>query len=331
MKRREIVELQGAPAPSVVAGSSAEMAQPTRSGSSAIERRTATLAWLFLLPALAVFLLYRLLPMAWNLVLSFFDWAPTRHLVFIGLENYTEIFLYDPVFWTALGNTLSYMGAMPIAIAAALGVALLLNRNIRAQGIYRTILFMSYPLAPVAVGVVWRWLYDGKVGLINYGLLSFGLVEQPINFLESAALALPAVIVAGMWQLLGFFMVILLTGLQSIPRHLYEAAAIDGASDARVFYRITLPMLRPSIFICFVIGIVSSFTSFDLVYVMTGGGPGRSTELLLTYVYKTAFRLTRFDYAAALTVVMFVVFLSAAVVANRLAGGDAGRVKGQAA
>jgi ABC-type sugar transport system permease subunit len=269
--------------------------------------------------------------MAWNLGLSFFDWAPTRRALFIGLEHYEELLFYDPVFWVALRNTLLYMAAMPVAIGAALGLALLVNQKIRAQGAYRTVLFLSYPLMPVAVGVVWRWLYDEKVGLINYALLSSGLVSEPIAFLESSILALPAVVAAGMWQLLGFFMVILLTGLQTIPRHLYEAAAIDGAGPARMFFRITLPLLRPSLFICFVIGIVSSFTSFDLVYVMTGGGPGHATELLITYVYKTAFRLTKFDYAAALTVVMFVVFLALALIANRLSGGDAGRVKGSAA
>ncbi|MCB9968370.1 MAG: sugar ABC transporter permease [Geminicoccaceae bacterium] len=133
-------------------------------------------------------------------------------------------------------------------------------------------------------------------------------------------------IAAAIWQIVGFFMIILLTGLQSIPQNLYEAASIDGASRWSQFWRITLPLLRPSLFLCFVIGIIASFTSFDLIYVMTGGGPGHATELLITYVYKTAFTLTQFDYAGALTIVMFLLFVGIALIGNLLAGGDAGRV-----
>jgi ABC-type sugar transport system permease subunit len=132
--------------------------------------------------------------------------------------------------------------------------------------------------------------------------------------------------VAAIWQIIGFFMIILLTGLQSIPQHLYEAASVDGANHWRQFYRITLPLLRPSVFLCFVIGIIASFTSFDLIYVMTNGGPGHATELLITYIYKAAFTLTQFDYAGALTVVMFLLFVVLALIGNWLVGGDAGKV-----
>jgi ABC-type sugar transport system permease subunit len=178
----------------------------------------------------------------------------------------------------------------------------------------------------VAVGIIWRWLYDQRVGLINYGLRSAGIIDEPIAFLETFATALPSVIAAAIWQIVGFFMIILLTGLQSIPQNLYEAASIDGASRWSQFWRITLPLLRPSIFLCFVIGIIASFTSFDLIYVMTGGGPGHATELLITYIYKAGFTLTQFDYAGALTVVMFLLFVGIALIGNLLAGGDAGRV-----
>jgi ABC-type sugar transport system permease subunit len=214
----------------------------------------------------------------------------------------------------------------PIAIVIALALALLVNSKIRGRGVYRTIIFMSYPLMVVAVGIIWRWLYDERVGLINYTLRSAGILDEPIAFLESYATALPSVIAAAIWQIVGFFMIILLTGLQSIPPNLYEAAAIDGASRPSQFFRITLPLLRPSIFLCFVIAIIASFTSFDLIYVMTGGGPGHATELLITYIYKSAFTLSQFDYAGALTIVMFTLFVGLALLANLLAGGDAGKV-----
>src|SRR4029077_12896874 len=126
---------------------------------------------------------------------------------------------------------------------------------------------------------------------------------------------------------LGFYMIILLTGLQSIPEHLHEAAAIDGANAPRRFLSITLPLLRSTLFLCFVIGMLNSFTSFDLVYVMTGGGPGRATELLITYIYKLGFSQTRFDYAAAVTVFFFALLISITWVANRLSGRDTGAVR----
>ena len=133
-------------------------------------------------------------------------------------------------------------------------------------------------------------------------------------------------IAAAIWQITGFFMIILLTGLQNIPEHLYEVARIDGARAHHRFFRITLPLIRPSIFLCVILGVIASFTSFDLIYTMTGGGPGRATELLVTYIYKSAFTLSQFDYAGAMTVVMFSLLLLLALVANRLAGGDTGRV-----
>ncbi len=163
--------------------------------------------------------------------------------------------------------------------------------------------------------------------MINYLLILAGVVDRGIPFLDSPDWAMPAVIVAAIWQIVGFFMVILLAGLQSIPRELHEAAAIDGAGAGRRFGRITLPLLRPSIFLCLIIGIINSFTSFDLVYVMTRGGPTYATELLITYVYRAAFTLTRFDYAAALTVVLFLFLLALTWLANRAAGGEAGAVE----
>ena len=284
------------------------------------------LVWLLLLPALVIFALYRVIPLLWNAVLSFQFWSPTKPAEFAGLYHYEEMFIYDDVFWEALYNTFKYMLTAPIAIVIALLLALMVNSRIRGRGVYRTIIFLSYPLMVVAVGIIWRWLYDQRVGLINYGLRSAGIIDEPIAFLETFATALPSVIAAAIWQIVGFFMIILLTGLQSIPQNLYEAASIDGASRWSQFWRITLPLLRPSIFLCFVIGIIASFTSFDLIYVMTGGGPGHATELLITYIYKTAFTLTQFDYAGALTVIMFLLFVGIALIGNLLAGGDAGRV-----
>ncbi len=280
-----------------------------------------------LTPALLIFFVYRILPLLWNLVLSFTFWRPAKTPEFAGLEHYNEMIFYDDVFWEALSNTIIYMAGMPIAIALATIVALLVNARVGGRNIYRSAIFISYPMMPVAVGIIWQWLYNERVGLINYVLLSLGIIDDPIAFLQSTTYALPSVMLVGIWQILGFFMIILLTGLQSISQNLYEAAAIDGTSNWRQFWRITFPLLRPSLFLCFVIGVISSFTSFDLIYVMTGGGPGHATELLITYIYKTAFELSSFDYAGALTIMMFVLFLGITLIANRIAGGEAGKIE----
>ncbi len=298
-----------------------------RSGGRAARPRTrqALLLWCFLAPSLAIFLLYRVIPVAWNLVLSFQYWSPLKPAEFAGWDHYEDLW-FDDVFWQALWNTLIVIASAPIGIALALGVALLVNANIRGRDVYRTIIFLSYPLMTVAVAIIWRWMFDERVGLINYIVRSLGLADRPIPFLNSFTWALPSVIVANIWQMLGFYMIILLAGLQNVPQELHEAAAIDGAGPWRRFSRITLPLLRPSLFLAFVIGMLNSITSFDLVYVMTGGGPGRATEILVTYIYKLGFMQTKFDDAAAVTIVFFVLLISIAWAANRFTG-DAGAVE----
>jgi len=281
----------------------------------------------FLAPSLAILLLYRILPLIWNLALSFEDWSPLKPAAWAGIEQYEEMLLYDEVFWQALQNTLLFIASAPIGIAIALALALLVNADIRGRDVYRTIVFISYPLMTVAVAIIWRWMFDERVGLIGFVARSLHLVDRPIPFLNSFDWALPSVIAANIWQMLGFYMIVLLTGLQGIPPELGEAAAIDGAGGWRRFWTITFPLMRSSLFLCFVIGMLNSFTSFDLVYVMTGGGPGRATELLITYIYKLGFGQTRFDYAAAITVFYFALLVGVAWVANRLSGGDVGAVE----
>ena len=200
---------------------------------------------------------------------------------------------YDDVFWEALWHTLIVIASGPLGIVMALGIALLVNAEIRGREIYRTIVFLSYPLMTVAVGIIWRWMYDERVGLFNYVLRSLGIIDQPIPFLQSFAWALPS---GDPRQSLAGDGLLHDRPADRPAEHslsnLYEAAAIDGAPRCAQFRRITLPLLRPSIFLCFVIGMLNSFTSFDLVWIMTGGGPGHATELLVTWIYKQAFQQT---------------------------------------
>lgn len=285
-------------------------------------RRTALIVC-FLAPSLAIFLLYRVLPLGWNLWLSFEHWSPLHPARWAGIAHYADM-LDDDVFWQSLQNTLIFMAAAPIAIATALGIALLVNSDLKGAAVYRTIVFLSYPLMTVAVGIIWRWMYDARGGLINYVLRAAGVIDKPIAFLESDVWALPCVIVADFWQVLGFYMIILLTGLQNIAPHLMEAARIDGAPAHARFFRITLPLLKPSLFLCAVIGLLNSFNAFDLVYIMTQGGPDHATDLLITYIYETGFGETQFDYAAALTIVQFSLLLVLTWLAHRAAGRNAG-------
>src|SRR5207244_7568820 len=190
-------------------------------------RRT-TLIWCFLAPSLAIFLLYRIIPLLWNVVLSFSYWSPLRAMRWAGFDQYEDM-VHDDVFWQSLWNPLIFIASAPVAIVIALGLALLVSSEIRGRDVYRTIIFISCPLMTVAVAIIWRWLFDERVGLINYVARSLHLVDRPIQFLNSFVWALPSVIVANIWQMLGFYMIILLTGLQNIPPNLYEAAAIDGA------------------------------------------------------------------------------------------------------
>ena len=288
--------------------------------------RELVLVWLFLLPSLIIFLLYRIIPLIWNAVLSFQFWSPYKPSEFAGLYHYEEMFIYDDAFWQSLWNTVIFMASAPIGIVLALIIALLVNTRIRGRGIYRTIVFLSYPVMTVAAGVIWQWLYNENVGLFNYILMSIGILDKGIPFLESFEFALPSVVVASIWHIIGFYMIILLTGLQNIPLNLYEAATIDGANAWMRFRRITLPLLKPSIFLCFVIGIINSFNAFDLIFVMTLGGPSHATDLLVTYIYSVAFKLSKFDYAAAITVINFLFFVFLAWFTNRASGGEAGAV-----
>jgi multiple sugar transport system permease protein len=289
--------------------------------------RQAGLVACFLAPSLLIFLLYRILPLGWNVVLSFQAWSPLHPPVWVGWDNYEEMLHDDDIVWQALSNTLIFMASQAIGVVIALGIALLVNSDLKGAAVYRMIVFLSYPLMTVAVAIIWRWMYNERGGLIDYALRRLGIIKEPIAFLDSFAWALPSTIVANTWQVLGFFMIVLLTGLQSIPQHLYEAARVDGAPGWARLLRITLPMLKPSLFLCAVIGILNSFAAFDLVYVMTNGGPGHATELLITYIYKEAFNQSRFDYAAALTVGQFMLLLALAWLAHRAAGGNAGALE----
>lgn len=229
-------------------------------------------------------------------------------MTFVGLDNYAMI-LQDDVLVTAIFNTFIFLSAVPIAIGIALGLALLLNKQFFGAEVFRGILFMPYITMMVAIAVIWTFIFKTDNGVLNYVLLQLGVVSEAIPWLGDDFWSRIAVIIVYVWKTVGFYMIILLAGLQDVPTQVYEVASIDGASRWQRFRYLTLPLLKPTLGVCALIGLISSFQLFDLVMVLTGTGPGHSTELVITWIYKQAFQFGNFGYAAVLTVILFLIMI----------------------
>ncbi len=285
-------------------------------------RRTRTFrrllpVYLFILPGMALFLLWTLYPMLDALVMSFFQWNPNPAATspFNGLGNYTQA-LSDPIFWRAFSNVLSYT-VITVAGQMALGlaVALLLNRKLFARGLFRALFYLPVVTSWVVVSIAFAFLFSSPFGPVDW---FFGdvlhLIPDTQIWLGSTTLALPTLMILGVWKGIGWNMVIFLAGLQSIPAELYEAARVDGANSWILFRYITLPLLRPVITFATVILTMGGFGTFIPMFVLTQGGPLHSTETLLTYAYTNAFQEFNFGYAAAITYIFAIfVFLLAIV------------------
>ncbi|NLY52652.1 MAG: sugar ABC transporter permease [Firmicutes bacterium] len=260
-------------------------------------------AAILLAPNFIGFLVFILFPMIASFFLSFTEWDLLTDIKWIGFGNYQEL-ASDETFWKVLWNTLYYtLGTVPPGIILSLILAVALNQPIRGVKTYRALYFLPVISSSVAVAVVWQWLYNPEFGLLNYILSLFG-IEGPL-WLTSTTWAMPAVIITSIWKNLGFNMLLFLAGLQGIPDTYYEAAEIDGANGFAKFRYITLPLLSPTTFFVVVMSIISSFQAFDLVHVMTQGGPARSTSVLVHYLYQNAFQYFRMGYASAIAYVLF--------------------------
>jgi multiple sugar transport system permease protein len=282
-----------------------------------MKRQTAIPAgvW-FVAPALTLIGLFFFLPLAASLLLSFTDFdiyalGRLDRLRFIGLENYRRL-LNDPMFWTALKNTLYFViVGGPLSVLVSLGAALLVNHRLtRFQGVFRTLLFL--PVVTTLVAVVWRYLYHPRYGFLNYVLGLAGL--PPIDWLGDPDWAMPAIILMAVWKNFGFNMVVFIAGLQSIPRRLYEAAEIDGADGWAQFRYITLPMLAPTFLFVTVITLIGYFQLFAEPYVMTQGGPADSTLSVALLMFQEGFRWWNLGYAAAVAFVLFLIILAGTLI-----------------
>jgi ABC-type sugar transport system permease subunit len=261
----------------------------------------------FLSPWIVGFLAFTLIPIIVSLYDSFCDYSLLQPPLFKGLANYRMLFA-DPVFWKALGNTAIYAAmALPLGMIAALGMAMLLNLKIRGQSIYRTIIFLPSLVPMVASAMLWLWLFNTKLGLINAVLQKLGVANPP-GWLTDARWAMPALVLMSLWGV-GNTVIIYLAGLQDVPRELYEAASIDGATAVRRAWHVTLPLISPVIFFNLVMGIIGVIQIFATPFIMTGGGPARSTYFYTMYLYDNAFKYLKMGYANAMAWVQLLIVL----------------------
>lgn len=247
---------------------------------------------------------FELGPMVQSFWLSFTEYDILTKPQFVGLRNYSQI-IRDELFWVSLRNTAYYVGvSIPLRLAIALWLAMLLNQKVRGIGVFRTLFYLPTVTAGVAVALLWQWVFEPTFGLVNYVLRFFG-INGPA-WLGDPSWAMPAIIIVACWQV-GPQMLIFLAGLQSVPVQLYEAAELDGASPWQKFVNVTLPLISPIVFFNLVVGIIQSFQVFDKVYIMTGGGPMQATLVYVMYLYQRAFSYLEMGYGSALAWILFMI------------------------
>jgi len=280
--------------------------------------KRSVIAWLAVAPALTITLLYRYIPVGYNVYLSFHSMSYTGEMSFVGLDNYAQA-LSDPVFTRSVLNTVYLLGTIPVGITIALGIALLLNQQFFGSNAFRSVFFIPYITMMVAVAVIWQYMFKTQGGVFNFILLNLGLVSEPVRWLSDSSMAFVSVFIVQVWKTVGFYMIIIIAGLQSIPQQVYQVAALDGANRWQRFRYVTLPLLKPTLGVCALVGMVTTFRAFDLIMTMLpNGGPNHGAEILLTWMYKQAFSFGNFGYGAVLTVVLFVMMVAFALAGRTL-------------
>ena len=287
----------------------APLRRASRSGLSAKHREWVA-AYLFLAPDVLGLLVFVGLPMILALVIGFFEVNGFGAFNFVGLDNYQRM-LADPLFWQCLRVTGIYVVLMvPALYVSGLGLALLVQRTNRFNTVMRSMFFAPQMVSLVVIAVIWQLMSSDKVGIIARTLSFLGI--GGVSLLGDPAFALYTVVLISVWFLMGFYMLIFLGGLQDIPREYYEAARIDGATSIQSFWNITLPLLRPTSFFVLLVSIVAAVAgaqAFDLIYVMTKGGPANATQVVIVYIYQQAFQYSAFGYAAAMASMLVVILL----------------------
>lgn len=272
------------------------------------DNKTAITPWLFLLPGIAMFAIYIVIPIFQSVAISFYRWDGLGEKAFIGLENYREL-MQDDIFFTALQNNVIWLVLYLLALPAGLLLALFLNQTTRGIRIYKSLFFFPFVISQVVVGLVFSWFYDPSFGLFNTALMKIGL--SPIAVLADERYVTYGVIIAGLWPQIAYCMILYLTGLNAVDGEQIEAARLDNVRGWRMLWYVILPQLRPATFIALVVTVIGALRSFDLISIMTGGGPWGSSQVLAYYMYEQAFSEYgfRMGYGAAIAVVLFAIML----------------------
>jgi len=273
---------------------------------SALHIKDKQMGYFFILPAALMLLVVIIYPAMYSLKLSFTSESKALY----SLTNYAELFR-DPLFWQAFRNTLVFVGVVTIShLVIGFSVAMALNTRIKVRLLFRIIVLLPWTVPDVVAGITWKWIYDPVYGALNDLLSRLNLIDAPILWLSDPKLVMSSIIFADIWRGFPFVMLILLSGLQAIPRELYEAAKIDRASGFQSFRYITLPSLKKIVGVALALDIIWEFRRFGLVQTMTQGGPGHQTEVFSTLIYKEYFQFFRFEYASAIAVIMSIILLS---------------------
>jgi len=272
-------------------------------------RKTDYGSYAFLLPAFIVYFSVIVIPVFYSFYVSLFKWNGIAEMEYVGLKNYRNLILSDPVFLTSVKNNMIWIFLTLIfTVSISLGLAVMLNNNFRGRTFFRGLFYFPCVLAPIAVSIIWRWMYNPVIGFVNEFARALGS-EWTQTWLSNPKTALYAIFVASLWQGIGQPMILFLAGLQTVPEEVLEAAIIDGAGKVRRFFLVTVPLMRETFIVVIATLIIASMKVFDIVYGLTGGGPNNSTQMLSTYMYIQTFMYNNVGTGATISCIMVIIML----------------------
>ena len=274
--------------------------------------------FLFICPVIVMNLIFFCLPFLQSLAMSFFEWPLLGEKTFVGLGNYQTL-LADDQFRTSLLFTMKYtLFVTPALFLMAFILALLIDGKFKGVTLFRTIYFSPVVISMTSCSLIWRWIYNDLYGILNYILQKLHIIDEAILWMGSEKTSLPAIVFMITWKMAGFSMLIILAAFQSVDTEVYESAAIDGASKARQFFHITLPIIRPQVGLALIMSVIGSVLAFEQFLIMTKGGPTETTTTLVHYIYNTSFKYYNFGYGSAMTIVLLMIMLALSFAQMRL-------------
>ena len=289
----------------------------TSAKKNSLRARKTLVAYSFIMPNLIGFFVFTFVPIVFSLFLSFCEWDSGNPIKFVGLKNFIYMFTKDNSFRISLLNTVYYtVVTVPVTLALSLFLAILMNKPLKGRVFFRSVLFFPYVASLVAIAVVWMALFNPDRGPVNNVLMAIG-ISNPPRWAASTTWAMPSIIGLTVWKGMGYYMIVYLAALQGVSRDLYEAASLDGANKWQQFINITWPCVTPTTFYILVLLMVSTFKSYDIMYITTQGGPGEATKVLAYHIYNQAFVSAKFGYASAVAMILLAIIVLVTLVQFR--------------